>query len=342
MPVAARARRRERDESDHRGPAPRGRRSSRAAGREPVSGSRLPRGRPDGLGPRARARPDPRARRRYGSRRAAGDRAADRRRDRRDAPDGPLEPARPAPREPGPPSSSSGPFPAWGPRSPDGFTTRCTWTRWRPSRSPATTGAWPRCPGSARGRAAGLRAALGAMLGRTRLRPREPAEEPPVAMLLDVDRQYRDAAAAGPPAPDRAAPLQPGGSRLAAGPPRRARSLAVHGAVLQYRPGARARKDAGLGRRLLPHRHPIGGAAHDGDGDVGSAGRTAGGPRSRERVSGRLRDAGEQPGHTEREQRQQEEGAEDPAEGPERRPADIAGSRSRSAPARWHRASARP
>jgi putative hydrolase len=46
-------------------------------------------------------------------------------------------------------------------------------------------------------RAAELRAALGAMLGRTRLRPREPGEEPPVAMLLDVDRQYRDAAEAG-------------------------------------------------------------------------------------------------------------------------------------------------
>lgn len=46
-------------------------------------------------------------------------------------------------------------------------------------------------------RAAGLRAAIAAMLGRTRLRPRRPAEEPPVTILLDVDRQYRDAAAAG-------------------------------------------------------------------------------------------------------------------------------------------------
>jgi DNA polymerase (family 10) len=52
-------------------------------------------------------------------------------------------------------------------------------------------------PGIGPRRAAGLRAALAAMLGRTRLRPRAPAEEPPVAMLLDVDRQYRDAAAAG-------------------------------------------------------------------------------------------------------------------------------------------------
>jgi Holliday junction resolvasome RuvABC DNA-binding subunit len=52
-------------------------------------------------------------------------------------------------------------------------------------------------PGMGPRRAAGLRAALAAMLGRTQRRPREPAEEPPVAMLLDVDRQYRDAAAAG-------------------------------------------------------------------------------------------------------------------------------------------------
>lgn len=51
-------------------------------------------------------------------------------------------------------------------------------------------------PGIGPRRAAGLRAALAAMLGRTRLRPREAAEEPPVAVLLDVDRQYRDAAAA--------------------------------------------------------------------------------------------------------------------------------------------------
>jgi hypothetical protein len=52
-------------------------------------------------------------------------------------------------------------------------------------------------PGVGPRRAAGLRAALAGMLGRTRLRPREPIEEPPVATLLDVDRQYRDEAAAG-------------------------------------------------------------------------------------------------------------------------------------------------
>jgi hypothetical protein len=52
-------------------------------------------------------------------------------------------------------------------------------------------------PGIGPRRAAALRAALAGMLGRTRLRPREPMEEPPVEMLLDVDREYREAAAAG-------------------------------------------------------------------------------------------------------------------------------------------------
>jgi putative hydrolase len=52
-------------------------------------------------------------------------------------------------------------------------------------------------PGISRRRAAALRAGLAQMLGRTRGRLREPMEEPPVAMLLEVDREYRDAAAAG-------------------------------------------------------------------------------------------------------------------------------------------------
>jgi hypothetical protein len=52
-------------------------------------------------------------------------------------------------------------------------------------------------PGVGPRRAAALRGGLAGMLGRTRIRPREPVEEPPVTMLLDVDRQYRDAAAAG-------------------------------------------------------------------------------------------------------------------------------------------------
>ena len=51
-------------------------------------------------------------------------------------------------------------------------------------------------PGISRRRAAALRASLAQMLGRARGRPREPVEEPPVEMLLDVDREYRDAAEA--------------------------------------------------------------------------------------------------------------------------------------------------
>lgn len=52
-------------------------------------------------------------------------------------------------------------------------------------------------PGISRRRAAALRASLAQMLGRARGRPRERVEEPPVEMLLDVDREYRDAALAG-------------------------------------------------------------------------------------------------------------------------------------------------
>lgn len=52
-------------------------------------------------------------------------------------------------------------------------------------------------PGISRRRAAALRASLAQMLGRVRGRPREPMEEPPVEVLLDVDREYRAAAAAG-------------------------------------------------------------------------------------------------------------------------------------------------
>lgn len=52
-------------------------------------------------------------------------------------------------------------------------------------------------PGIGPRRAAGLRAALAAMLGRSRLNPHVLTEEPTVALLLDVDRHYRDAAAAG-------------------------------------------------------------------------------------------------------------------------------------------------
>ena len=52
-------------------------------------------------------------------------------------------------------------------------------------------------PGVGPRRAAALRAALASMLGRSGLRVRDAGTpEPPVTVLLDVDRQYRDAAAA--------------------------------------------------------------------------------------------------------------------------------------------------
>lgn len=53
-------------------------------------------------------------------------------------------------------------------------------------------------PGIGPRRAAALRAAVGAMLGGSRPRLRDHTRpEPPVAALLDVDREYREAAAAG-------------------------------------------------------------------------------------------------------------------------------------------------
>ena len=53
-------------------------------------------------------------------------------------------------------------------------------------------------PGIGPRRAAALRASLASMLGRTGLRVRDAtAPEPPVGVLLAVDRQYREAAAAG-------------------------------------------------------------------------------------------------------------------------------------------------
>lgn len=61
----------------------------------------------------------------------------------------------------------------------------------------AHDGRLARVPGIGPRRAAAIRAALDGMLGRTRLRVREPVEEPPVEVLLDVDRQYREGAAAG-------------------------------------------------------------------------------------------------------------------------------------------------
>jgi hypothetical protein len=52
-------------------------------------------------------------------------------------------------------------------------------------------------PGVGRRRAAALQATLGALLGRLRLRPREPQAPPSVELVLDVDREYREKAEAG-------------------------------------------------------------------------------------------------------------------------------------------------
>lgn len=64
----------------------------------------------------------------------------------------------------------------------------------------AHDGRLERMPGIGARRAEAWRACLGQMLGRMggeRFPARDAVEEPPVAMLLDVDREYRDKAAAG-------------------------------------------------------------------------------------------------------------------------------------------------
>ena len=52
-------------------------------------------------------------------------------------------------------------------------------------------------PGIGARRAAAIQASLAALLGRSRSRQKVPQVSPPVAMLLDVDREYRQKAAAG-------------------------------------------------------------------------------------------------------------------------------------------------
>ena len=52
-------------------------------------------------------------------------------------------------------------------------------------------------PGVGARRAAAIRASLTTMLGRVRRRPGDKSREPPVATLLEVDREYRERAAAG-------------------------------------------------------------------------------------------------------------------------------------------------
>ncbi len=61
----------------------------------------------------------------------------------------------------------------------------------------AYSGRLERAPGFGPRRAAMVRSALAEMLGRVRVPPASPHEEPPVALLLEVDREYRERAAAG-------------------------------------------------------------------------------------------------------------------------------------------------
>lgn len=61
----------------------------------------------------------------------------------------------------------------------------------------ACSGRLETAPGFGPRRAAMVRTALAEMLGRVRALPAAPHEEPPIALLLDVDREYRQRAAAG-------------------------------------------------------------------------------------------------------------------------------------------------
>jgi transposase len=88
-------------------------------------------------------------------------------------------------------------------------------------------------PGIGPRRAAMLRAALAGMLARARPRG-ERTLEPPVGLLLDVDREISRQGRAGHPAENRTAPLQSLGRGLAADPAHRAGRVALHGPVLEY------------------------------------------------------------------------------------------------------------
>ena len=79
--------------------------------------------------------------------------------------------------------------------------------------------------------------------------------------------------------------LQPRGQSLAADPPYRARSLAVHRVVLQHGAGPRAWPHQRLGGHLLPHGHRAGGPAHGRHREARRAGRSTGYSRSRIRMS---------------------------------------------------------
>jgi hypothetical protein len=61
----------------------------------------------------------------------------------------------------------------------------------------AHDGRLARIRGMGEKRVSGIRDSLAARLGRVRVPPRQPSPEPPVAELLDVDREYRRGAASG-------------------------------------------------------------------------------------------------------------------------------------------------
>ena len=134
-------------------------------------------------------------------------------------------------------------------------------------------------PGVGPRRAAAIRAALAEILGRSgscggrSARCGAGRSEPAAAMLLDVDREYRDKALAGALPTIAPRRFNPGESR---GCPccTRIGAVAFHRALFQHRPCPRARPHARLGGDLLPRRRPRRAAAHGGHRDT----RTAAGP----------------------------------------------------------------
>src|SRR5581483_9215753 len=87
-------------------------------------------------------------------------------------------------------------------------------------------------------RVAGIRDSLAGRLARVRPPGEPPADEPPVAELLDVDREYRAAA------------VQPGTPRVAPRVAHGARRPALHRPVLEHRARPRAGAYPRLGGTL--------------------------------------------------------------------------------------------
>ena len=107
-------------------------------------------------------------------------------------------------------------------------------------------------PGIGAKRLAGIRDSLAQRLRRVRRElAASPPRQPPVSELLDVDREYREKAAAGiltKVAPRR---FNPERRSLASHSPHRAEAASLHRGFLQHRTRPRTRQDARLGRSLL-------------------------------------------------------------------------------------------